>query len=33
MKDFHNNEFKACSIINGLDVAEEYEAKKDPFDN
>ena len=33
MKDFHNNEFKACSIINGLDVAEEYEAKKAPFDN
>ena len=33
MKDFHNNEFKACSIINGLDVAEEYETKKAPFDN
>ena len=33
MKDFHNNEFKACSIINGLDVAEEYEIKKAPFDN
>ena len=33
MKDFHNNKFKACSIINGLDVAEEYEVKKAPFDN
>ena len=33
MKNFHNNEFKACSIINGLDVAEEYEVKKAPFDN
>ena len=33
MKDFQNNEFKSCSIINGLDVAEEYEVKKAPFDN
>ena len=33
MKDFHNNKFKACSIINGLDVGEEYEIKKAPFDN
>ena len=33
MKDFNNNEFKASSIINGLDVAEDYEIKKAPFDN
>tara|TARA_A100001234_G_scaffold81333_1_gene71818 strand:+ start:935 stop:4012 length:3078 start_codon:yes stop_codon:yes gene_type:complete len=33
MKNFQNHEFKSCSIINGLDVAEEYEVKKAPFDN
>ena len=33
MKDFDNDKFKACSIINGLDVSEEYEIKKTPFDN
>tara|TARA_Y100000748_G_scaffold204437_1_gene171169 strand:+ start:3106 stop:6192 length:3087 start_codon:yes stop_codon:yes gene_type:complete len=33
MKDFHNNEFTACSIVDGLDVAEEYEIRNMPFDN
>ena len=33
MKNFQNHEFKSCSIINGLDVDEEYEVKKTPFDN
>ena len=33
MKNFQNHEFKSCSIINGFDVAEEYEVKKAPFDN
>jgi len=33
MRNFQNHEFKSCSIINGLDVAEEYEVKKAPFDN
>ena len=33
MKDFQNNEFKSCSIINGLDIEEDHENKKTPFDN
>ena len=32
MKNFQHNEFKSCSIINGLDIEEDYQIRRAPFD-